>query len=393
MEAVWCMVRFQSTSCAETHHTHLLFATTTGVDISKARTHVCKNLMMRHLQHQLAAGKQVPESVLICADGATFEPTGIRPGDVVFDARVAMEEQVVTAAAAAAGETTRKRLNKSSTARLAKRIRDKYMPDGKGRESECEAGEDESKEARLHEDGFYDRVLVDAECTHDGSIRHMEAVTESDVVPADDRPQQRNGSIRQMKPGAAAKFADHCNGDGIVELQRRLLTNGFRLLRAGGVLVYSTCSLTIAQNEDMVQWFLESHPNASLLPLDAQRYVQHAYEPLPPSQYDEAVEVAANQMTSLFDAGDEEQLFQLISRSDIADNPNVAQAVCERFAARPTAPEKKPAMLAGTLRFEPAHGTSGLFVAKFRKSANLKHQQQVEEVTGSTSHSEHVSSR
>ncbi|KAE9450316.1 hypothetical protein C3L33_17786, partial [Rhododendron williamsianum] len=36
----------------------------------------------------------------------------------------------------------------------------------------------------------------------------------------------------------------------------QLLTNGFRLLKIGGSLVYSTCSLTVAQNEDVVEQFL-----------------------------------------------------------------------------------------------------------------------------------------
>lgn len=44
--------------------------------------------------------------------------------------------------------------------------------------------------------------------------------------------------------------------DSLTDLQRGLLMNGFRLTKAGGIVVYSTCSLSRAQNEDVVAWFL-----------------------------------------------------------------------------------------------------------------------------------------
>ncbi|PPR82187.1 hypothetical protein GOBAR_AA38527 [Gossypium barbadense] len=82
----------------------------------------------------------------------------------------------------------------------------------------------------------YDKVLVDAECTHDGSVKHIQ------------------------------KFENW----GWTTLQRRvldalkLLRNGFRLLKVGGLLVYSTCSLTVAQNEDIVEQFLKENASAEL---------------------------------------------------------------------------------------------------------------------------------
>jgi 16S rRNA C967 or C1407 C5-methylase (RsmB/RsmF family) len=50
-------------------------------------------------------------------------------------------------------------------------------------------------------------------------------------------------------------------------LQQALLLNGFRHLREGGTLVYSTCSASKKQNEDVVQWLLNTQPGACLLPL------------------------------------------------------------------------------------------------------------------------------
>eukprot|EP00268_Persea_americana_P055340 TRINITY_DN6426_c0_g1_i3.p1 TRINITY_DN6426_c0_g1~~TRINITY_DN6426_c0_g1_i3.p1 ORF type:complete len:111 (+),score=11.10 TRINITY_DN6426_c0_g1_i3:1715-2047(+) len=52
-------------------------------------------------------------------------------------------------------------------------------------------------------------------------------------------------------------------------MQLHLLTNGFRLLKVGGTLVYSTCSLTVGQNEDVVERFLSRNPSAEVQEIDA----------------------------------------------------------------------------------------------------------------------------
>ena len=54
--------------------------------------------------------------------------------------------------------------------------------------------------------------------------------------------------------------------------QRQLITNGWSLLKPGGILVYSTCSLSRQQNEDVIGWFLSKYTNAQLeeVPLAAQ---------------------------------------------------------------------------------------------------------------------------
>ncbi|KAE9614593.1 putative RNA (C5-cytosine) methyltransferase, S-adenosyl-L-methionine-dependent methyltransferase [Lupinus albus] len=57
----------------------------------------------------------------------------------------------------------------------------------------------------------------------------------------------------------------------LIVILLNLLTNGFRLLKVGGSLVYSTCSLTIAQNEDVVEQFLKENKTAELVEIDAAR--------------------------------------------------------------------------------------------------------------------------
>lgn len=48
-------------------------------------------------------------------------------------------------------------------------------------------------------------------------------------------------------------------------LQRQLLWNGFQLLKPGGILVYSTCSFSPKQNEDVILWFLNQAGDSVVL--------------------------------------------------------------------------------------------------------------------------------
>ena len=51
----------------------------------------------------------------------------------------------------------------------------------------------------------------------------------------------------------------------LASLQVALLRAGFRVLRPGGALIYSTCSFARAQNEDIVAQLLHEQPRAKLL--------------------------------------------------------------------------------------------------------------------------------
>ncbi|KAK5843785.1 rRNA (cytosine-C(5))-methyltransferase NOP2C [Gossypium arboreum] len=92
----------------------------------------------------------------------------------------------------------------------------------------------------------YDKVLVDAECTHDGSVKHIQKF--------------ENWGWTTLQ----RRVLDAVRTDSLTLLQLKLLRNGFRLLKVGGLLVYSTCSLTVAQNEDIVEQFLKENTSAEL---------------------------------------------------------------------------------------------------------------------------------
>ncbi|KAK1432634.1 hypothetical protein QVD17_09532 [Tagetes erecta] len=99
----------------------------------------------------------------------------------------------------------------------------------------------------------YDKVLVDAECTHDGSLKHIQKF--------------ENWGWTTLE----RRVLDAERTDDLTVLQFRLLTNGFKLLKVGGYLVYSTCSLTYAQNEDVIEKFLSLNPCAELLEIDSSK--------------------------------------------------------------------------------------------------------------------------
>ncbi len=80
--------------------------------------------------------------------------------------------------------------------------------------------------------GSFDRVLLDVPCSGEGRFVVGE--------PA---------SSRSWSPRLVADRA---------RLQRRLLASGFQALRPGGVLVYSTCTLNLEENERIIQWARES---------------------------------------------------------------------------------------------------------------------------------------
>ncbi|CAG9577941.1 conserved hypothetical protein [Leishmania major strain Friedlin] len=154
---------------------------------------------------------------------------------------------------------------------------------------------------------LFDRVLVDAECSHDGSVAHMQlgaphantadtvhnsapgACSASSAVSTirkgrgvgnEYRMHHMNlgiaeGEVRsqtEKAPSASSQplASSHAGGGehskqdalspsaaSIFALQSKLLDNGYRQLRPGGTLVYATCSYSYVQNEYVVHRFLE----------------------------------------------------------------------------------------------------------------------------------------
>lgn len=93
------------------------------------------------------------------------------------------------------------------------------------------------------ERGTFDRVLVDPPCSGLGTLQA--------------RPDLR----WRMTPERIEE---------LVALQTAILDAGAEALRPGGVLVYSTCTISTTENEHLIESFLDSHPNFSLDDLTAE---------------------------------------------------------------------------------------------------------------------------
>ena len=101
-----------------------------------------------------------------------------------------------------------------------------------------------------------DRILVDAPCSGTGTLR-------------------RNPELKwRLKPADITALA---------EKQLRLLESAASVLKPGGRIVYSTCSLEHEENQDAVARFLAAHPEFDSLPL-------HADAPRLSSFFNEAAE-------------------------------------------------------------------------------------------------------
>lgn len=175
--------------------------TVTGVDINKTRLSICKSLIRKYKHNRVR---------LFCHDGTTFN---IRPPNRIGN--VILEESNDNFS------INRQKIKPFHASRLIRN------DDQSGRQ-------------------LYDKVIVDAECTHDGSIAHIEKYLKNNWENFD------------------TQFLDTKRLEGLQDLQRCLLKNGFSLLKAGGILVYSTCSFSKKQNEDIISWFLEHNRDAIL---------------------------------------------------------------------------------------------------------------------------------
>ena len=100
------------------------------------------------------------------------------------------------------------------------------------------AHERDAKVKRLA--GKFDRVLVDAPCSGLGTLR-------------------RNPDLKwRQTPESVAE---------LTLKQAAILEAAARLVKAGGRLVYATCSLLREEDEDIVNAFLSAHPDFRLLPV------------------------------------------------------------------------------------------------------------------------------
>ncbi|MDX9790336.1 MAG: 16S rRNA (cytosine(967)-C(5))-methyltransferase RsmB, partial [Candidatus Kapabacteria bacterium] len=54
----------------------------------------------------------------------------------------------------------------------------------------------------------------------------------------------------------------------LIPHQRKILENAAKIVKTGGVIIYSTCTIEPEENEENVKWFLDNHPDFELEPAE-----------------------------------------------------------------------------------------------------------------------------
>jgi NOL1/NOP2/sun family putative RNA methylase len=83
----------------------------------------------------------------------------------------------------------------------------------------------------------FDRILLDAPCSDIGTARKNPDV------------------IRRWSPDRVRNLSS---------LQKKLINSAYMCLKPGGVLVYSTCTTSLEENEGVVEWLLDRNQNVVL---------------------------------------------------------------------------------------------------------------------------------
>ena len=169
-------------------------------------------------------------------DGASILPPlvlGVKPGDHVFDACAApggkslLMLQTHLPRLLISNDVAQSRCNR------IKRIMEEFIYDfsNNWKNHRCIIRKEDAR--AVTEYGAYDKVLVDVPCTTD---RHSVMSDENNIF--------RSTRVKERLK--------------LPEIQASILTNCIRLLKPGGSLVYSTCSLSPIQNDGVVHMALSN---------------------------------------------------------------------------------------------------------------------------------------
>ena len=273
-------------------------STLVGVDISTQRISLCKNIVKKYHIDEITSGycsakKMVDDDDttteqlgnnssakipltsrvtirLFCSDGTTFgmQDESSNKSDtmkkqqrgLVFDSNASMLENQ--------SKGKRKRMNKSARAREKRRLMElqqreeeerteSYVSNSTNNDADGEFNQqtsahvtdnrgaistekkevrtdslndkkscnDSSRDAYAMSVHAFDRVLVDAECSTDGALRHRSI-----------EKQQHCYATPPPPPPRSSAWGD-TNMNELIDLQKRLIESGFRLLKRGGIMV------------------------------------------------------------------------------------------------------------------------------------------------------------
>mmetsp|Transcript_17757 Transcript_17757/g.29684 ORF Transcript_17757/g.29684 Transcript_17757/m.29684 type:complete len:504 (+) Transcript_17757:87-1598(+) len=361
-------------------------ATIVGIDVSQSRMNVTKSLVHKHLNAVYVSHScqhLCPRMLLVRADGTTFSRDD--RGELAYDSSIGLAEIERCG--------YKRKRNKSMRGREMRQLKDSWsaqanpliVPDCLQKPKPSSSAvkdvahtrveEEEKIEGEWNGDGFFfgcfDAVLVDAQCTHDSSYRHLRYLSDN---PANSCIGDSNSRLKDVvwtnECRSYKNIGSVASDESVYALQRDLIAKGFSCLAPGGELVYSTCSAEQEQNEDVVQWLLDKEKgNVEVVPvvddwcggcsssdyladkIDSALYRLVGLLSTQPPPYDELLNFLRQQLS----CGPGLDSIHLL-----------ANEVCKHAASFQAAPGRE-GRLPGTAYFGMWACTSGLFVSRLRK--------------------------
>ena len=110
----------------------------------------------------------------------------------------------------------------------------------------------------------FDKILLDAPCSGSGTL---------------------------LEDVESKGFIDKEYVEKLVKVQRKLLDKAIAILKSGGTLIYSTCSIFKEENEDNISYILNKYHNLILEPINKEQYTDME---LLPTIYDETICIEPN---------------------------------------------------------------------------------------------------
>ena len=86
---------------------------------------------------------------------------------------------------------------------------------------------------------YFDKILVDAPCSGEGMFRKVHSI---------------------------AKNWEQYGSEYYADIQRTVLPSAVKMLKPGGLMLYSTCTFSKKEDEDSIRFILESFPEMELIP-------------------------------------------------------------------------------------------------------------------------------
>ncbi|CUF22421.1 Hypothetical protein, putative, partial [Bodo saltans] len=246
-----------------------------GVDVNIDRLMVARSLIASKYKMQHAVS-------LVCCDGRFYDPSGMMAGAIAsasMDPK-AVEQRVKNARKFADRERKRQRERVEQLDNIPPpAVPSPYFV----LFSDAEAAVLKAFKANQNPTSLlFDKVLVDVECTHDGSLFHLDLPADPPGASGEEEGEKRSSAsigitnTHRMERMNYMGASDEHNGkvgsiseeDGnhsssgasseLHALQLNLLARGFECLKPGGILVYSTCSFSVGQNEAIVESFMKA---------------------------------------------------------------------------------------------------------------------------------------